>query len=136
MTVEVVSSQGKVLCYLVRHSDEPAATQFFTKPEDPLQVGRIVHPQGHVIAPHRHQPLEAPSYLRPEALMVEQGRCELQIFDDQQRLVATRELRARDVAILLDCGHGFRMIEDTVLFEVKPGPYAGAAEKIYLKTST
>ena len=26
-------------------------------------------------------------------------------------------------------GHGFRMIEDTVLFEIKQGPYGGPAEK-------
>jgi hypothetical protein len=26
-------------------------------------------------------------------------------------------------------GHGFRMLEDTVLLEVKQGPYGGQAEK-------
>jgi hypothetical protein len=34
-----------------------------------------------------------------------------------------------DVVVLLDGGHGFRMLEDTVLLEIKQGPYSGLGEK-------
>ena len=34
-----------------------------------------------------------------------------------------------DIVLLLGGAHGFRMIEDTILFEVKQGPYAGEADK-------
>ena len=44
-------------------------------------------------------------------------------------LIATRELATGDVMLMVGGGHGFRMLEDTVLLEVKQGPYTGVAEK-------
>jgi hypothetical protein len=37
-----------------------------------------------------------------------------------------------DLAVLLDGGHAFEMLEDTVLLEVKPGPFGGADDKRFL----
>ncbi len=34
-----------------------------------------------------------------------------------------------DILVLVSGGHGFRMLEDTVLMEVKQGPYTGLKEK-------
>jgi uncharacterized protein YjlB len=65
----------------------------------------------------------------PEVLVVRRGRCEADIYNEEQQLVATRELREGDILILVCGGHGFRMLEDTVLLEVKQGPYAGLKEK-------
>ena len=31
--------------------------------------------------------------------------------------------------LMIDGGHGFRMLEDTVFLEVKQGPYTGVDEK-------
>ena len=40
-------------------------------------------------------------------------------------MVATRELQAGDIVIAVSGGHGFRIQEDTVLLEIKQGPYPG-----------
>ena len=47
----------------------------------------------------------------------------------EKLLVATRELKTGDVMLMVGGGHGFRMLEDTVLLEVKQGPYTGITEK-------
>ncbi len=62
-------------------------------------------------------------------LIVKRGRCEIDIYNDARELVATRELRQGDVMLMIAGGHGFRMIEDTILLEVKQGPYTGVDEK-------
>ena len=64
-----------------------------------------------------------------EVLIVRRGRCEVDIYNDERQIVATRELRLGDVMIMVGGGHGFRMLEDTVLLEVKQGPYTGVDEK-------
>ena len=46
-----------------------------------------------------------------------------------RELVATRELRQGDVMLMIAGGHGFRMLEDTILLEIKQGPYTGIDEK-------
>jgi hypothetical protein len=53
----------------------------------------------------------------------------MEVYNDERGLVATRELCAGDIMLMVGGGHGFRMLEDTVLLEVKQGPYTGVDEK-------
>jgi hypothetical protein len=129
MSLDAVRSGDALLCYIVRSDSLPAATEFVTPPNATLQVGHIVHPRGHEIARHTHRPQERLVRGTAEVLLVQRGRCEMDVYDDSRHLVATRVLRAGDIVILLNCGHGFRMLEDTVLLEIKQGPYAGLGEK-------
>jgi hypothetical protein len=129
MSVDVVRSGDALLCYIIRSGSLPAATEFLTPPEATLQVGYVVHPRGHEIARHAHRPQERLVSGTAEVLLVHRGRCEMDIYDERQHLVGTRDLRLGDIVILLNCGHGFRMLEDTVLLEIKQGPYAGQGEK-------
>jgi hypothetical protein len=94
-----------------------------------LQLGFIVYPEGGEVARHLHRALERSLVGTSEVLIVRKGRCEVDFYDDSRALVATRELRVGDVMLMLGGGHGFRMLEDTVLCEVKQGPYTGIEEK-------
>jgi hypothetical protein len=64
-----------------------------------------------------------------EVLIIKRGRCLLDVYNDNKELVATRELGTGDLMLMVGGGHGFRMLEDTVLLEVKQGPYTGVEEK-------
>ena len=61
--------------------------------------------------------------------MSSEGDCEIDIYNDERELVATRELREGDIMLMVGGGHGFRMLEDTVFLEIKQGPYTGVDEK-------
>jgi hypothetical protein len=127
--LERITSGDDVLALVVRASHRPAATTFLTDPEHVQQVGFVVYGRGGEVARHAHLPVERRIVGTPEVIVVRAGRCELDVFDDRRELVATRELREGDVMVMLGGGHGFRMLEDTVLLEVKQGPYGGEAEK-------
>lgn len=127
--VEHITSDGTPLAYIVRAEIAPVQTTFLTPPAFKQQVGYIVYPAGGEVARHVHLPLQRQLVGTSEVIVVKSGRCEIDIFDDARQLVATRELRAGDVMIMIGGGHGFRMIEDTVLLEVKQGPYTGLVEK-------
>jgi len=51
------------------------------------------------------------------------------VFDEHKSLVAVRDLYQGDVVLMVGGGHGFRIIEDTVLLEIKQGSYLGADDK-------
>lgn len=55
--------------------------------------------------------------------------CGVDFSDDERQLVSTRELRESDMILTVGGGHGFRMLEDTVLLEIKQGPYDAGADK-------
>jgi len=126
---DIIGSGNAILCYIMRSGSLPAATEFVTPPDVTLQVGHIVHSRGNEIARHVNRPQERLISGSAEVLLVQRGRCEMDVYDNNRDLVATRELRAGDIVVLLDGGHGFRMIEDTVLLEIKQGPYPGLVEK-------
>jgi len=127
--MEPIVRKGNVLAYIIRGEVMPEKTFFPTGPELELQVGFVVYPAGGEVVPHRHLPVIRKITRTCEVILVKKGRCALDLYGDEQQVVATRELRTDDVVILVSGGHGFRMLEDTILLEVKQGPYYGADEK-------
>lgn len=126
---EHIVSNGQPLAYIIRASMVPERTTFLTPPEFKQQVGYVVYPAGGEIQRHVHLPLQRQLVGTSEVLIVKQGRCEMDVYNDARELVATRELATGDMMLMVGGGHGFRMLEPTVLLEVKQGPYVGLEEK-------
>lgn len=125
----MISSGGIPLAYVIKAGFRPAETTFPTPDDLNLQVGYVVYPAGGEVARHSHRPLERHVTGTSEVIVVREGRCALDVYDDERRLIATRELEPGDVMLMVGGGHGFRMLEPTVLLEVKQGPYTGIDEK-------
>jgi hypothetical protein len=126
---EWIEKNGKPLAFIIRGSVMPDKTTFLTPNEFKQQVGFVVYPRGGEIKRHVHLPLERHLVGTSEVLIVKKGHAEIDIYDDDRQLVATRELRTGDIMLMVGGGHGFRMIEDTVFLEIKQGPYTGIDEK-------
>lgn len=131
MSVIAIERDGRTYCYVVRNQEAPERTTFFTPDEANQQVGYVVHPAGASVRRHYHLPLERTIVGTSEVLIVRQGRCRLDVYDDDQQPVESLELHQGDVMVMVGGGHGFEMLEDTVLIEVKQGPYLGVDEKKY-----
>lgn len=127
--IEHICWQDQPLTYIIRGGLIPEKTTFLTPPEFKQQVGFVVYPKGGEIIRHVHRDLQRHLVGTSEVLIIRQGRCEIDIFNDDRELVATRELCAGDIMLMVGGGHGFRMLEDTVFLEVKQGPYTGLDEK-------
>jgi hypothetical protein len=126
---EQIAWMDRPLAYIIRRELTPAATTFVTPSNFTQQLGFVVYPTGGEIKPHLHRPLERTIQGTSEVLVVKKGRCEVDIYNDLKEPVATRELREGDILLLVDGGHGFRILEDTVFVEIKQGPYTGLNEK-------
>jgi hypothetical protein len=127
--VERIDSNDRILAYIIRREMDPAKTTFVTPEQLSFQAGFIVYPANSEIARHVHKPIHRELNGTSEVLFVKKGRCEVDIFTNDKKLVATRDLRAGDVLMLISGGHGFRILEDTVFLEIKQGPYTGLDEK-------
>ncbi len=127
--LEVISDGDTPLVYLLRGDWLPQKTQFLTPDHFGQQVGMIVYPGGSEIPRHMHLPIVREVHGTTECVIVRKGDCEIDIYGLDRRLLATRALRTGDLVLLLAGGHGFRLQTDTVLLEVKQGPYAGTADK-------
>jgi hypothetical protein len=123
--IEQIRHSDRLLAIILREEYEPDSIEFLTTNDQSLQLGVMRRPRGHVIEPHVHKPV--PRQVRDgyEALFIARGRVEVTFFSDRRELVTTRELRQGDCILLMTGGHGFRMLEDCKMIEVKQGPYVG-----------
>ena len=128
-SVEHICSGETCLAYIIRADFLPDKTTFLIPPDYKQQVGYIVYPAGGEIQRHVHRPLERHLVGTSELLVVHRGRCEIDIYNDERELAAIRELHAGDIVLMVNDGHGFRMLEDTIFLEIKQGPYIGLDEK-------
>lgn len=127
--VEIIEANGTALAYIVDPNWHAEKTQFFTPDEASLQMGMIVYGAGHDIPAHVHLSITRQVEGTNECVIVRKGSCRVTIFDSQRNFVAERDLSEGTVILLQGGGHGFHLYEDTVLLEVKQGPYAGEKDK-------
>jgi hypothetical protein len=127
--IEKICWQGQPLTYIIRAELQPEKTTFITPPEFKQQVGFVVYPKDGEVSRHIHLDIERNLHGTSEVLVVRQGHCLMDVYNNEQELVATRELRTGDIMLMVGGGHGFRMLEDTVFLEVKQGPYLDVVEK-------
>jgi hypothetical protein len=127
--VEHICWEEKPLTYIIRSGFLPDKTEFLTPPEFKQQVGFIVYHKGGEIQRHVHLEIDRKLKGTSEVLVLKKGHCLIDVYNDNRELVATRELFAGDIMLMVGGGHGFRMLEDTVFLEIKQGPYTGIEEK-------
>lgn len=123
MTVETVRHEDRTLAIIIRSTHSGEGIQFFTPPEYSQQLGYMKRPAGYRIQPHVHLQVERKSTLTQEVLFVKKGRVRVNFYDKVDTKIAEREIATGDVILLSEGGHGFEMLEETELIEVKQGPY-------------
>lgn len=124
--IERINDGDLPLGVILRGGYEPESIEFLTSPADTLQLGVMCRPGGYQIPPHIHQPAPRGVEYTFEVLFIARGRLEITFYGDDRRVVTQREVARGDCVLLMRGGHGFRMIEDCKLIEVKQGPYVGA----------
>lgn len=129
--IEYIQGNGQLLACIIKATFKPEKTTFLTDPELPQQVGFIVYGRGQEIRRHAHREVKRTISRSAEVLLVVSGHSEVDLFDDNKKLVATREIRSGDVILLASGAHGFRMIDETTFLEVKQGPYFEEIDKEY-----
>ena len=127
--IESIEIDGKVLAIILRSSYREPGIKFFTPDDYSQQLAYMNRPRGYVIAPHVHNSVKREVFFTKEVLFVKSGRVRVDFFTDQQAYLESSVLNAGDVILLAFGGHGFVMLEDSEMIEVKQGPYAGEADK-------
>jgi hypothetical protein len=127
--VEHVMWHDQHIATIIRARYLPDRTTFVTPNSYYQQAGFIVYSKGGVIQRHAHMPLQRNLIGTPETLLVRKGRVEADLYALDKSLLGTWILEEGDLLLLVAGGHGFRCLEDTVLLEIKQGPYTGLIEK-------
>lgn len=127
--IEQISLSGRTLAMILRTAYKADGIKFFTPDEFSQQLAYMNRPLGYVIQPHVHNAVPREVQFTKEVLFIKSGRVRVDFYDDEKNYLESRILQQGDVVLLAFGGHGFEMLEDSEIIEVKQGPYAGDADK-------
>lgn len=127
--IEPINFNGHMLAIIIRANYQADGIQFFTPNDFSQQLGYMNRPREYVIPPHVHNPVPREVQFTKETLVIKSGKVRVDFYDDEQNYLESRILCRGDVLLLAYGGHGFEMLEDSEMIEIKQGPYAGEADK-------
>ncbi len=127
--IEKITDHNQLLALIVPKKFDQPGIHFFTPNELSQQLAHMRHPVGKVIEPHVHNPVLRKVQYTQEVLFIKRGKLRVDFYNDQQQYLESRVLEAGDVILLVTGGHGFEVLEEIEMLEVKQGPYVGEQDK-------
>lgn len=118
-----------ILAMIIRNHYHADGIEFFTPPDFSQQLGYMNRPKGYSIDPHVHNPVTREVNFTKEVLYIKSGKVRVDFYDESKNYLSSRVLNKGDVVLLAFGGHGFKMLEESEIIEVKQGPYAGDSDK-------
>lgn len=128
-SLEYIRSGSQVVAIVLRADFSEEGIHFFTPDEFSQQLAFIRHPAGKIIDPHIHNEVSRQVFFTNEVLFIKSGRVRVDLYDGGKEYLASRVLEKGDAILLVQGGHGFEVLEQTEMIEVKQGPYVGEADK-------
>jgi len=127
--VEYVKHGESLLAIILPANFRDPGIRFFTPNDFSQQLACMCHPSGKIIFPHVHNQVPREVRYTLEVLFIKRGKVRVDFYDESEQYLESRILFTGDVILLAAGGHGFEVLEETEMIEVKQGPYAGEADK-------
>jgi mannose-6-phosphate isomerase-like protein (cupin superfamily) len=128
--VKRIEYKGHVLAIIIFATFKKQGIEFFTTDEYSQQLGYMNRPKDYIIAPHRHNLVPREVVQTQEVLLIKSGKVRVDFYNEDQIYTESCILTEGDVILLATGGHGFKMLENSEIIEVKQGPYCGEKDKV------
>lgn len=126
MDQEIIKDGDIVLAIIIKNQEFKQGLDFLTKDIDALQVGTWHYQKGQILKAHTHLQAERKNLNVQELVFVKSGKIRADLYNQNDKLVAQKELTVGHIIILMSGGHGYEILEDgTQVLETKNGPYIG-----------
>lgn len=117
------------LALIVRASYSPSSIDFLTPDSFGQQVAYMNRPAGEVIQAHIHEPISRTLIGTQEVLIIRRGRIRVDFYESDRVYISSAILGPGDLMLLNTGGHGFEVLEDIDMIEIKQGPFAEGRDK-------
>lgn len=125
-----IKKKDRLLALIIRNDYVSDGVDFITPDEYSQQVAYMHHPTGKKIDAHVHNVVHRNVVYTQEVLFIKKGKLRVDFYDDYKDYLESCILDAGDTILLTSGGHGFKVIEEVEMIEVKQGPYSGGMDKI------
>ena len=121
------------LAIIIKSGYSKDGVEFFTPNEYSQQLAYMSHKKGHKIEAHIHNTVIRDVHFTQEVLVIRKGKLRVDFYTQEKEYIESHILESGDVLLLANGGHGFEVLEDMEMIEVKQGPYLGDKDKTRFK---
>ena len=133
--IEKIYNKKKLYALIVRSSyKNKKGVNFFTEDKATQQFGYMNHKKGYNILPHRHNRRDSKIHWTTEVIIILDGILRVDFYNHKEKYLYSKKLFKNDLIMLSEGGHGFKVLKDVKMIEVKQGPYSIAKDKIKFKS--
>ena len=133
--IEKIYNKKKLYALIVRNKyRNKKGINFFTDKNASQQVGFMKHKKDYIIFPHKHNKRKKNAIAKidstTEVLIILKGILRVDFYDENEKYLFSKKLYSNDLIMLSSGGHGFKILKDVEMIEVKQGPYFVSKDKI------
>ena len=129
--IEKVYNKKKLYALIVRNSyKKKKGVSFFTDKNATQQFGYMNHKKDYIILPHRHNKRQSKILLTTEVIIILKGILRVDFYNNKEKYLFSKKLYSNDLIMLSNGGHGFKVLKDIQMIEVKQGPYSLSMDKV------
>jgi hypothetical protein len=129
--VEKIFHKKKLLALIVRGTyRKKRGITFFTPNESTQQFGYMKHKKKYIIKPHLHKKRITKILYTTEVILLLKGILRVDFYSDAKNYLFSKILKQKDIIMLVHGGHGFKVLKEVEMIEIKQGPYSLIKDKI------
>ena len=129
--IEKIIYRKKLLALIVREKyRNRKGVTFFTPNESTQQFGYMKHKKRHIIKPHLHKKRVTKISYTTEVILIFKGRLRVDFYNNYKKYLFSKILKEKDIIMLVHGGHGFKVLKNIEMLEIKQGPYSLTKDKI------
>ena len=133
--IEKILHKKKLYALIVRKQfRKKSGINFFTSKEATQQFGFMKHKKNHIIKPHKHNKRLTRILRTTEVILLLKGTLRVDFYNNKYKYLFSKKINEKDIIMLIHGGHGFKVLKNAEMIEVKQGPYSLASDKIKFKT--
>jgi hypothetical protein len=88
------------------------------------------HKKDYVIKPHKHNQRLTKILTTTEVIILFKGILRVDLYDNKKKYLFSKKIFRNDIVMLANGGHGFKVLEDVEMLEIKQGPYRLSKDKV------
>ena len=129
--IEKIFHKKKLLALIVRgRYRKKRGITFFTPNESTQQFGYMKHKKKHIIKPHLHKKRVTKISYTTEVILILKGVLRVDFYNYNKNYLFSKILKQKDIIMLVHGGHGFKVLKEVEMLEIKQGPYSLIKDKI------
>ena len=88
------------------------------------------HKKKYIIKPHLHKKRATKILYTTEVILLLKGTLRVDFYTSFKKYLFSKILKEKDIIMLVHGGHGFKVLRNVEMLEIKQGPYSLIKDKI------